>query len=101
MATVLWSENALADLERLHAFLARTAEPAVAYRTLGRVRQAIETVLAPFPQAGRVDLLSGRRRLIVARYRYQVYYDYHPQTETVRILALLHPHEQGPAADAP
>lgn len=92
MAQVVYSENALANLERAFEFLAEH-DPRVAADAAAAIRQAVET-LGNHPLLGR--RVSGELRELVISYGrtgYVALYRFLPARNQVRILALRHQRE--------
>ncbi len=92
MAQVVYSENALANLERVFNFLA-DHDPNAALAAAGVVRQAVE-VLVAHPLIGRC--IEGELRELVISYGksgYVALYRFLPEQNLVRILAIRHQHE--------
>lgn len=94
MAVIAWSPAALADLGRLHSFLANKSQLA-ADEALEAIRTKTRQ-LEEFPLSGRVHAtLSGRRELVVrfANSGYSVLYS--PDEDgIVRIIAVRHMREE-------
>ncbi|MEP7241638.1 MAG: type II toxin-antitoxin system RelE/ParE family toxin [Devosia sp.] len=92
-----WSPHALADLGRLHAFLARNSRRA-ADRAVVTIRSAIE-LLREFPEAGRHadDLSLDRRELVVpfGQSGYVVAYAIRSADETIEVIDIRHQSEAG------
>ena len=92
MAQVVYSENALENLERLFDFLAEH-DPTAAVASATAIRTAVET-LADHPLMGR--RVSGEIRELVVSYGktgYVVLYRVLPQQDLVRVLAIRHQRE--------
>ena len=84
---IVWSEQALSDIEEIHGFIARDA-PAFANLVVDRIFDGAEH-LAAFPESGRVVPEFARRdlrELIQGSYRvvYQV------QSDAVSIVTVFH-----------
>jgi toxin ParE1/3/4 len=87
LATVVWTEQAVQDLDSICLFLARDA-PRYADLIAARVFRAIES-LEHFPESGRVVPEIGRqdiRELIIQNYRLT----YRIVGEEVQVIALHH-----------
>ena len=70
MRRIVWSPEALSDLEDIGEYIGSNASTKIAARFLGRIRQFVRDQLAPFP-ASRPEcpeLESGLRRAIVGQY---------------------------------
>lgn len=94
MAKVIYSDDALEDLERIIEFLI-SSSPDAAAAAIGRIRQAIE-VLSDHPVLGRrVDGL--RRELVISRGAsgYLALYRFDEGGDLVRILRIRHQREAG------
>ena len=94
MAQVVYSGEALADLERLGEFLLEQS-PASAPAALMRVTQAIE-ILADHPLIGR-RVEGELRELVISRGNsgYLALYCFDVVAETVRLLRVRHQREAG------
>ena len=87
MATVVWTEQALEDLDSICLYIARDA-PRVAQLFAGRVFDAVVRLEA-FPESGRIVPEIGDpklREVIFGNYR--ILYRFHD--ETVEILTVHH-----------
>lgn len=94
MATVVYSADALADLERLIEFLLQSA-PEAAAPALAQIQSAI-LILESHPRIGRrVD--AHRRELVIGQGAsgYLALYRHDVARDTVRILRLRHQREAG------
>jgi plasmid stabilization system protein ParE len=89
---VVYSAQALADLERAFDFLART-DPTAALHAAEAIRTAVE-LLATHPLIGRPHD-SGLQELVISygRTGYLALYRYLPARSQVRILAVRHQRE--------
>ena len=92
MATLRFTPAALADLERLSAFL-RESDPAAAAATVALILDGVK-VLANHPLIGR-PIDARRRELLVFRGRsgYIAQYAFHPSADGVLLLAIRHQRE--------
>ncbi|MEW6647061.1 MAG: type II toxin-antitoxin system RelE/ParE family toxin [Pseudomonadota bacterium] len=89
MAEVIYSENALANLERLFGFL-REHDPTAALAAAAAITGAVET-LAAHPLVGRC--IEGDIRELIISYGksgYVALYRFLPARDQIRILALRH-----------
>lgn len=92
MAQVVYSENALANLERLFGYLAED-DPATAATAANVIRQTVE-VLGAHPLIGR--RVHGELRELVISYGktgYVALYRFLPDRMLIRILAIRHQRE--------
>lgn len=94
MARLIYSERAVADLERLCDFLAETDPPAAA-KTLGLIDEALG-LLKRHPLIGR-PVESGLRELVISRGRtgYVALYSFEAVHDAVLVLAIRHQREAG------
>lgn len=94
MARLIYSAQALADLERLTDFLLET-EPAAALETVGLIAEAVQ-VLENHPFMGRL-VEYDLRELVISRGRtgYVALYSYEEQHDTVLLLTVRHQREVG------
>lgn len=94
MAKLSYSEQALADLERLADFLIEVA-PSAAAETVGLIEEAV-TLLARHPLIGR-PVEFGMRELVISRGRtgYLALYSFEEEHDAVLILAIRHQREAG------
>jgi addiction module RelE/StbE family toxin len=94
VAALIYSEQALADLERLADFLL-AADPAAASETIGLIEEAVQ-ILRRHPMMGR-PVEHGLRELVISRGRtgYLALYSIEQEAEAVLILAIRHQREAG------
>lgn len=94
MATLSYSERALADLERLTDFLAET-DPVAAGETVDLIAEAVG-LLTRHPLIGR-PVESGLRELVISRGRtgYVALYSVEDGQDAVLVLAIRHQREAG------
>lgn len=93
---IIFSEEALADLEKIFEFNAERG-PAVALDHIDKIQSAV-TVLEVHPEIGRrIAAGSPLRELIIARGQagYVALYEYSPTANRIRILAVRHQREAG------
>jgi plasmid stabilization system protein ParE len=90
---LILSKAALADLNRLHAFLADKNPPA-ATRAVARICGAAERLLSS-PGVGRVGPVDGTRELVVpfGKSAYVIRYSYMTEANEVLILRIWHGRE--------
>jgi plasmid stabilization system protein ParE len=89
VAQVVYSENALENVERAFEFLAEK-DPQVAAAAIGAIRSSI-AVLSAHPMIGRSK--DGPLRELVISYGetgYVALYRFRPERDEVRILAIRH-----------
>jgi plasmid stabilization system protein ParE len=99
MAQIGYSRNALANLERLHRFLA-DKNPDAAGRALRTIRDKL-AVLSRFPRVGRVDPEQPDYRELFIRFGDAGYVArYRLDGKVVVILAVRHAREAGYSVDA-
>ncbi|MET3105963.1 plasmid stabilization system protein ParE [Oxalobacteraceae bacterium GrIS 1.18] len=94
MARLIFSQTALAELEKLTDFLIEV-DPSVAAETVGLIEEAT-SILKRHPLIGRqVD--SDLRELIISRGKtgYVALYSYEADQDAVLILAIRHQREAG------
>ena len=94
MIELVYTEQALVDLERLGDFLMET-EPQAAQATAGLIFEALE-ILVHSPEIGRKVHL-GQRELVISRGRtgYLALYRFLPRMQRMLVLALRHQRESG------
>ncbi len=94
MAQLIYSRQALSDLDRLTDFLLET-DSAVALETTDLIAEAIQ-LLGNHPLVGRAAE-QGMRELVISRGRtgYLALYSYEETHDTVLILAVRHQREAG------
>ena len=92
MARIVYSENALANIERAFEFLAEH-DPQIAAQAAARIRDAVVT-LGMHPFIGR-RVEGELRELVISfgRTGYVALYRYLPMSDTDRILAVRHQRE--------
>lgn len=91
---MIYSGNALSDLDRLVDFLLE-ADTGAALETFEVIEEAVN-VLRNHPMIGR-PVEHGLRELVISRGRtgYVALHSYVPETDTILILALRHQREAG------
>ncbi|MBK6593694.1 MAG: type II toxin-antitoxin system RelE/ParE family toxin [Burkholderiales bacterium] len=94
MTELVYSAQALQDLERLSDFLLDT-DPQAAQDTVGLIFDALE-ILVQHPEIGR-KVHFGQRELVVSRGStgYLALYRYLPYLDRILVLALRHQRESG------
>jgi plasmid stabilization system protein ParE len=94
MFELVYTEQALIDLERLSDFLLQT-DPQAAQDTATLVFEALE-ILVQHPEIGR-KVHSGQRELVISRGRtgYLALYRFLPHIDRILVLALRHQRESG------
>jgi plasmid stabilization system protein ParE len=93
---ILFSEEALADLEKIFEFNAER-NSAIALNEIDKIQSAV-AVLEVHPEIGRrVTAGSPLRELVIARGQagYVALYEYSPAADRIRILAVRHQREAG------
>lgn len=100
MARLIYTERALADLERIVDFLA-AADGEDALVTMDLVAGAVD-VLADHPLIGRPIAAEGLRELVISRGRtgHVALYSFEVRADTVLILGIRHQREAGYTDDA-
>lgn len=97
MAQVVYSERAVADLERLADFLAEN-DRALAFETLAIIQDAV-AILGRHPLIGRIGRQGeqGLREMVISRGRtgYVALYDFIEADDAVLVLAIRHQREAG------
>jgi addiction module RelE/StbE family toxin len=91
--TVSYTRAALADIENLHAHIARQQGAARAFKIASTIKVAIDR-LQRFPRLGRAGRVAGTRELVVARVPYVVVYLV--QDDAVIVQRVLHASQQWP-----
>lgn len=94
MIELVYTEQALLDLERLSDFLLET-DPQAAQDTAVLIFEALE-ILALHPEIGR-KVHFGQRELVISRGRtgYLALYRFLPHIDRILVLALRHQRESG------
>ena len=94
MIELVYSEQALADLERLSDFLLQT-DPQAAQATANLIFEALE-ILMQHPEMGR-KVHFGQRELVISRGStgYLALYRFLPHVERILVLAVRHQRESG------
>lgn len=94
MAKLIYSDRALADLERLTEFLLED-DPAAALDTFELIEEAI-VVLKRHPLIGR-PVEAALREVLISRGRtgHMALYSFEPRHDTVLVLAVRHQREAG------
>ena len=92
MAEIVYSENALANLERAFEFLVGQ-DPTAAAASATAIREAVD-ILANHPLIGR-KVVDEMRELVISygKTGYIVLYRYLPTQNRIRILAIRHQRE--------
>lgn len=93
MAQVIYSHEALKDLERIDEFLGQ--DRSLAAPAFLRILSCVEP-LRDSPELGR-PVRGTRRELVISRGRsgYLALYEYEPMQDVVRILRIRHQREAG------
>jgi addiction module RelE/StbE family toxin len=94
VAALIYSEQALSDLERLADFFL-DADPAAASETIGLIEEAVQ-ILRRHPMMGR-PVEHGLRELAISRGRtgYLALYSIEQEAGAILILAIRHQREAG------
>lgn len=94
MTELVYTEQALLDLERLSDFLLET-DPQAAEDTAALILDALE-ILLQHPEIGR-KVHFGQRELVISRGRtgYLALYRFLPHVDRVLVLAMRHQRESG------
>ena len=94
MTELVYTAQALQDLERLSDFLLDT-DPQAAQDTAGLIFDALD-ILLQHPEIGR-KVHFGQRELVISRGRtgYLALYQYLPHLDRILVLTLLHQRESG------
>lgn len=94
MTELVYSAQALQDLERLSDFLLET-DPQAAQDTVGLIFDALE-ILVQHPEVGR-KVHFGQRELVISRGRtgYLALYRFLPHVDRILVLGLRHQRESG------
>lgn len=94
MTELVYTEQALVDLERLSDFLL-DADPQAAQATASLIFDALE-ILVQHPEIGR-KVHFGQRELVISRGRtgYLALYRFLPHIDRILVLALRHQREAG------
>jgi plasmid stabilization system protein ParE len=94
MTELVYTKQALVDLERLSDFLLET-DPQAATKTTLLIFEALE-ILAHHPEIGR-KVHFGQRELVISRGRtgYLALYRYWPLVDRILVLTLRHQRESG------
>lgn len=88
MPQLIWSANAIADLNRIRDWL-RAADPELARSAAIAIRQRV-AILQDFPAIG-TPLPGGQRKLPVPRFGYLIFY--RDRDGTITILRIRHERE--------
>ena len=94
MTELVYTAQALQDLERLSDFLLDT-DPQAAQATAGLIFDALD-ILLQHPEIGR-KVHFGQRELVISRGRtgYLALYQYLPHLDRILVLTLRHQRESG------
>jgi toxin ParE1/3/4 len=82
-----WSDEALADLSSLHAFIAKD-NPSAAQKVAMTIVESIETNLPDNPQIGRPGRVNGTRELVISQTPYVV--PYRIKSGIIQVLRVYH-----------
>jgi toxin ParE1/3/4 len=85
---IVWKPAALAQLEQIHAYIARE-DPAAAARVVKRIRE-LTRLLEDFPFAGQETSRAGVRGLPAWPYPYRLFYRVVLTKGEVRVLRVRH-----------
>jgi toxin ParE1/3/4 len=94
--TLRFTPEALEDIERIHAYVARSQTPARAYKVASLIRLAMNRLTA-FPTSGRPGRVADTRELVVSRLPYVVIYLV--RGDDVIIQRVLHQAQQWPPSE--
>jgi plasmid stabilization system protein ParE len=94
LARLIYSESGFTDFERIFEFSAKS-HPELAAEVVSLIEEAVQT-LGRHPLIGRIAE-SGMRELVVSygKTGYIALYDFLPEHDVVRVLALRHQREAG------
>jgi toxin ParE1/3/4 len=90
---IIWSPESLDDLQALRIHIA-VDDRAAASRMVMRIVDAVESVLAPHPDAGRPGRVPGTREFVVARSPYIV--PYRVRNGALEIIRVFHGAQKWP-----
>jgi toxin ParE1/3/4 len=90
-----WSPQAVADLAAVHDFIAQDTEAAAA-RTVQRIVDAVERLLAPHPAIGRAGRVPGTRELAIAGTPFIV--PYRVRDTVLQVLRVYHGARRWPSS---
>ena len=82
-----WSDEALADLSSLHAFIAKD-NPNAAQKMAMTIVASVETNLPDNPHIGRQGRVNGTRELVITHTPYIV--PYRIKSDTIQVLRVYH-----------
>ena len=82
-----WSDEALADLSSLHAFIAKD-NPNAAQKVAMTIVESVETNLPDNPHIGRTGRVNGTRELVITHTPYIV--PYRIKSDTIQVLRVYH-----------
>ena len=82
-----WSDEALADLSSLHAFIAKD-NPSAAQKVAMSIVASVETNLPDNPHIGRPGRVNGTRELVITHTPYIV--PYRIKQGTIQVLRVYH-----------
>jgi toxin ParE1/3/4 len=85
--TILWSPEAIEDLNSLRAYIAED-DPAAARRIVLHIMRSIEQLLPDSPQMGRPGRVPGTRELVIPKTPFIV--PYRLQRNVIQILRVYH-----------
>jgi toxin ParE1/3/4 len=94
MKSVVWLDEAVADLRAIGEYIARDNAEA-AYRVMRRIKAAADT-LADSPEMGRPGRVEGTRELVISDLPYIL--PYQITDDAIRILAVMHTSRKWPDA---
>jgi len=83
---IIWSDQALSDLERIHTYI-KQFNPYAASALAKRIADSIKT-LADFPYKGRQGRVFGTRELVITNTCYNAVFRI--TDNTVEILTIIH-----------
>jgi toxin ParE1/3/4 len=85
--TILWSPEAIEDLNSLRAYIAED-DPVAARRVALHIMRSIEQLLPDSPQLGRPGRVPGTRELVIPKTPFIV--PYRLQRNVIQILRVYH-----------
>jgi len=95
-----WTDLAVADLDKIEAYITEDSSPQVAIDTVLKVIDTVAMILPDHPNAGRIGRVKDTRELVMDSIPFTVIYRRF-DTSQIQILRILHDAQQWPIGHQP
>jgi toxin ParE1/3/4 len=90
---IIWTKLASVDLDEIEQYIGQDSPPA-AVRVILELIDKVETILLPYPAAGKAGRLLGTRELVIGSLPYII--AYRVRESDIEILRVLHTSRRWP-----